>query len=157
MSRKQNTMAKYSKKAQDKIEEDIYSRIDNNIYNLDGDKWWQPDFSLNLIRTLINPFRVDYAKKIYGQLKINSEKINALEVGCGGGILTEEIAKMGFITTGIDPSEQSLNIAIKHAKDDNLKIKYEKGFGENLPFQNNSFDVVFCCDVLEHTFVTYQK
>jgi 2-polyprenyl-6-hydroxyphenyl methylase/3-demethylubiquinone-9 3-methyltransferase len=133
-----------------KIPEDIYSRIDNNIYNLDGDKWWQPDFSLNLIKTLINPFRVDYAKKICRQLKINSGEINVLEVGCGGGILTEEIAKMGFITAGIDPSEQSLNIAIKHAKESNLKIKYEKGTGENLPFQNNTFDVVLCCDVLEH-------
>jgi 2-polyprenyl-6-hydroxyphenyl methylase/3-demethylubiquinone-9 3-methyltransferase len=133
-----------------KVPEKIYSLIDNDIYNLEGEKWWQPDFSLNLIRTLINPFRVGYAKRIFEQLEMNSEEINALEVGCGGGILTEEIAKMGFITTGIDPSEQSLNIAIKHAKDDNLKIKYEKGTGENLPFQNNSFDVVFCCDVLEH-------
>ena len=133
-----------------KIPEEIYSRIDNNIYNVNGDKWWQPDFSLNLIKTLINPFRVDYAKKILGQLKINSNEKNALEVGCGGGILTEEIAKIGFLTTGIDPSEQSLNIAVKHAKESNLKIKYERGTGENLPFQNNSFDVVFCCDVLEH-------
>jgi 2-polyprenyl-6-hydroxyphenyl methylase / 3-demethylubiquinone-9 3-methyltransferase len=133
-----------------KVTGDIYNQINNEIYNLEGERWWQPDFSLNLIRTLINPFRVNYAKNILETIKINSEKINALEVGCGGGILTEEIAKMGFITTGIDPSEQSLNIAIKHAKDDNLKIKYEKGSGENLPFQNNSFDAVFCCDVLEH-------
>jgi len=133
-----------------KVTEEIYHRIDNDIYNMEGEKWWQSDFSLNLIRPLINPFRVNYAKRILEQLAINSEEINALEVGCGGGILTEEIAKMGFNTTGIDPSEQSLNIAIKHAKDDNLKIKYEKGTGENLPFQNNTVDVVFCCDVLEH-------
>ncbi len=133
-----------------KVPQKIYSRIDNAIYNVDGDRWWQPDFSLNLIRTLINPIRVDYSKKILEQLEINSERINTLEVGCGGGLLTEEIAKMGFITTGIDPSEQSLNIAVKHAKESNLKIKYEKGTGEDLPFQNNSFDVVFCCDVLEH-------
>lgn len=57
---------------------------------------------------------------------------------------------MGFITAGIDPSEQSLNIAIKHAIDNNLKIKYTKGTGENILYDNNSFDVVFCCDVLEH-------
>jgi len=133
-----------------KVPEEIYSLIDNDIYNLEGEKWWQSDFSLNLIRTLINPFRVNYAKNILERLEINSEEISALEVGCGGGILTEEIAKMGFITTGIDPSEQSLNIAIKHAQENNLKIKYEKGTGENLPFLNNSFDVVFCCDVLEH-------
>jgi len=133
-----------------KVPEEIYSLIDNDIYNLEGDKWWQSDFSLNLIKAIFNPVRVNYAQNILEPHIINSEKINALEVGCGGGILTEEIAKMGFITTGIDPSEQSLNIAIKHAKDNNLKIKYEKGSGENLPFQNNSFEVVFCCDVLEH-------
>ena len=134
-----------------RISEEIYSRIDNNIYNVNGDRWWHPDFSLNLLRTLYNPFRVGYAKKLFEQLiKINTEKLSALEVGCGGGILSEEIAKMGFITTGLDPSEQSLNIAIKHANDNNLKIKYEIGTGENLPFQNDSFDVIFCCDVLEH-------
>ena len=133
-----------------KIPEEIYRRIDNDIYNVDGDRWWQPDFSLNLIRAIINPFRVNYAKNILEKLDLNSAEINILDVGCGGGILTEEIAKMGFIPTGIDPSEQSLNIAVKHAKESNLKIKYEKGTGENLPFQNNSFDVVFCCDVLEH-------
>jgi len=86
-----------------KVPEKIYSLIDNDIYNLEGEKWWQSDFSLNLIRTLINPFRVNYAKNILQQLEINSGEINALEVGCGGGILTEEIAKMGFITTGIGP------------------------------------------------------
>jgi 2-polyprenyl-6-hydroxyphenyl methylase/3-demethylubiquinone-9 3-methyltransferase len=134
-----------------KIPEEIYSRIDNNIYNLEGARWWQPDFSLNLIRTLFNPFRVGYAKKIIEQIiKADQAKTRVLEVGCGGGILTEEIAKMGFITTGIDPSDPSLNTAVEHSKENNLKIKYEKGTGENLPFPANSFDVVLCCDVLEH-------
>ena len=134
-----------------KIPEKIYSRIDNNIYNLEGDKWWQSDFSLNLIRTLFNPFRVGYAKKIIEQIiKNEPSKISVLEVGCGGGLLSEEIAKLGFRTTGIDPSESSLNTAIQHSKENNLEIKYVPGSGENLPFTNNSFDVVLCCDVLEH-------
>lgn len=135
-----------------RVPDEIYKRIDNDIYNLEGDKWWQPDFSLNLIRTVINPFRAGYAKRIFDQLEMNCVKMSALEVGCGGGILTEEIANMGFITTGIDPSEQSLTRAEKHAKDNSLKINYERGTGENLPFQDNSFDVVFCCDVLEHVY-----
>jgi 2-polyprenyl-6-hydroxyphenyl methylase/3-demethylubiquinone-9 3-methyltransferase len=82
--------------------------------------------------------------------KINPEKTSVLEVGCGGGLLSEEIARMGFITTGIDPSEQSLISAVIHAKESNLKINYMQGAGENLPFLKNSFDIVLCCDVLEH-------
>ena len=68
-----------------------------------------------------------------------------MEVGCGGGILCEEIAAMGFETTGIDPSEQSLNIAKNHSKLSGLNIKYEKGTGESLPYNDNLFDVVFGC------------
>lgn len=134
-----------------KVSEEIYSRINNAIYNEQGDKWWQPDFSLNLIKTLYNPFRVGYAKKVLDHFnRTDPEKINVLEVGCGGGILLEEIAKLGFNATGIDPAKQSLNIAVSHAEENNLKIKYETGTGENLPFLANSFDVVLCCDVLEH-------
>jgi len=44
-----------------KVTEEIYSRIDNDIYNVEGERWWQPDFSLNLLKTLYNPYRVDYA------------------------------------------------------------------------------------------------
>lgn len=135
-----------------KVTEEIYNKINNEIYNLEGDRWWQADFSLNLIKTLVNPFRVGYAKKVFEEFKIDPEKTNVLEVGCGGGILSEEIARMGFITTGVDPSEPSLNSAINHAIKGNLKINYKKGTGENLPFQNNFFDVVLCCDVLEHVY-----
>ena len=135
-----------------RVPEEIYTRIDNDIYILEGNKWWQPDFSLNLIRKVVNPFRVNYAKRIFDRLDMTVFKTNALEVGCGGGILTEEIAKMGFATTGIDPSEPSLSIARTHAKENYLKINYERGTGENLPFPNDSFDVVFCCDVLEHVY-----
>ena len=74
----------------------------------------------------------------------------ALEVGCGGGILSEEIARMGFDTTGIDPSEQSLRIAADHARAGGLEISYEKGTGEAIAYENGCFDAVFCCDVLEH-------
>ena len=134
-----------------KIPGEIYSRIDNEIYNREGERWWQTDFSLNLIRTLINPSRVGYVKKIIEHvINIEPEKISVLEVGCGGGILSEEIAKMGFKTFGIDPSESSLNTAIEHAKKNILKIEYKQATGENLPFHKDTFDVILCCDVLEH-------
>ena len=126
-------------------------RIDNCIYNAECDQWWQPDSALYLLKTSINPVRVGYfEKKLFNDLKVTPHGITALEVGCGGGILCEEIARMGFDTTGIDPSAPSLQIAIEHAIASGLEIKYEKGTGEALPFRDNTYDVVFCCDVLEH-------
>lgn len=133
-----------------KVPEEIYKRIDNDIYDKEGIKWWHTDFSLNLIRTLYNPFRLNYAKKIFRQYEINPEKKGALEVGCGGGLLTEEIAILGFMTEGIDPSEQSINSAINHSREKELLIRYSIGYGERLPFHDKNFEVVFCCDVLEH-------
>ena len=128
-----------------------HDRIDNSIYHAENDQWWQPDSALYLLKTSINPVRVGYfANKLFNELKIEPQGSAALEVGCGGGILCEEIARMGFAATGIDPSAQSLHIAITHAKTSGLEINYEKGTGEDLPFRDNTCDVVFCCDVLEH-------
>lgn len=130
-----------------------FNRIDNSIYHSENDQWWQPDSVLYLLKTSMNPVRVGYfAKKLFNQLKIVPQGSAALEVGCGGGILCEEIARMGFDTTGIDPSAQSLHFAVRHAKTSGLKIRYEKGTGEALPFPENTYDVIFCCDVLEHVY-----
>lgn len=133
------------------VSERIYKRIDNDLYNAETNKWWEPENVLYLLKTSVNPVRVGYAKrKIFDELHIDSKGKKALDVGCGGGILAEEIARMGFETTGIDPSEPSLNIARNHAIVSGLDIKYEKGSGEALPYDDASYDVVFCCDVLEH-------
>ena len=84
-----------------------YGRIDNSIYNVEKDLWWQPDSALYLLKTSMNPVRVGYfEKKLFNDLKIAPQGSTALEVGCGGGILCEEIARMGFDVTGIDPSAQ---------------------------------------------------
>jgi 2-polyprenyl-6-hydroxyphenyl methylase/3-demethylubiquinone-9 3-methyltransferase len=134
-----------------KVAQEIYDRIDNDLYHADGDRWWQSDSALYLMQSSVNPARVGYLKKkLFDELKVNPQGKSALEVGCGGGILCEEIARMGFDVTGIDPSEHSLQIAASHAKASRLPINYEKGTGEALPYGDNSSDIVFCCDVLEH-------
>jgi 2-polyprenyl-6-hydroxyphenyl methylase / 3-demethylubiquinone-9 3-methyltransferase len=134
-----------------KITQEIYERIDNDYYNLEGDKWWKPDSLLSLMKMFINPVRVGYAGRIlFDELRIFPQEKTALEVGCGGGVLCEEIARMGFITTGIDPSEESIRAASNHARLSGLNINYDLGQGEALPYNDKTYDVVFCCDVLEH-------
>jgi 2-polyprenyl-6-hydroxyphenyl methylase/3-demethylubiquinone-9 3-methyltransferase len=133
-----------------KIPEEIYEKINNTIYNSDEINWWQPNSPFNLIETILNPVRITYFRKIINILKLNPEQMIALEVGCGGGIMCEEIALTGFQTSGIDPAEKSIAIARKHAIEKSLSINYQIASGENLPFENHTFDVVFCCDVLEH-------
>jgi 2-polyprenyl-6-hydroxyphenyl methylase/3-demethylubiquinone-9 3-methyltransferase len=134
-----------------KVAQKIYDRIDNDLYDAEGDRWWQSDSPLNLIKYSINPARVGYLEKIlFNELKLKPQGKSALEVGCGGGILSEEIARMGFDLTGIDPSKHSLQIASDHAKAGRLRIKYDIGTGEALPYRDNAFDIVLCFDVLEH-------
>ncbi|HZF64827.1 MAG TPA: bifunctional 2-polyprenyl-6-hydroxyphenol methylase/3-demethylubiquinol 3-O-methyltransferase UbiG [Chitinophagaceae bacterium] len=134
----------------EKISAEVYKKIDNNVYNAEGDIWWNGNTVMHLLKTSINPWRVGYSSRIIKHVGINPIGKMALEVGCGGGILTEEIRKMGYATTGIDPSAESLHTATHHAKASGLDIWYDKGTGENLPYANASFDCVFCCDVLEH-------
>lgn len=130
---------------------ETYARIDNDLYNRQSDIWWNPNEILYLLKSSINPVRVGYARrKIFEELKWNPQGRKALEVGSGGGILTEEIARMGFETWGIDPSASSVKTATGHAQQSGLNISYSVGAGEAIPFGDANFDAVFCCDVLEH-------
>jgi len=134
----------------EKITQEVYNQINNDVYKTQGDIWWKPDHVLHLLKTSVNPWRVNYAINVLKKLNIDPKGKAALEVGSGGGILTEEICRMGFNTIGIDPADESLEAADDHAKAEGLSIKYEKGSGEQIPFADQSFDCVFCCDVLEH-------
>lgn len=125
--------------------------INNEYYKSGGDIWWDPDQPLNTLQTVVNPARVGYFKRVIrDQLGLRPESLTALEIGCGGGILCEEIARLGFRTTGVDPSPQALDVGRRHARTSGLNIQYVEGSGEKLPFADRSFDAVFCCDVLEH-------
>jgi 2-polyprenyl-6-hydroxyphenyl methylase / 3-demethylubiquinone-9 3-methyltransferase len=133
------------------IAQATYDRIDNELYHAAGDSWRQPDSPFYLMQVSFNPARVGYfKKKLFNELNVDPQGKTALEVGCGGGILCEEIARLGFEVTGIDPSEHSLRIAASHAQAVGLRINYEQGAGEAIPYRDDSFDIVFCCDVLEH-------
>src|SRR5690242_4673237 len=125
--------------------------VDNTIYDNPNDIWWDERGILSPLRTMMNPGRFGYFRKILTEtLGIDPHGKTALDVGCGGGLLAEEFARLGFAVTGIDPAEPSLGTARAHAAASGLEIEYQVGRGEHLPFADTSFDVVYCCDVLEH-------
>lgn len=133
-----------------RVRQEIYNRMDNGIYDSERERWWHPDSALYLIKGSLNPARLAFFRRVLERLGLEPRDKRALEVGCGGGILCEEIARLGFTTSGVDPSQRSLQVAESHAKASGLSISYRNATGEALPYPDRCFDAVFCCDVLEH-------
>jgi 2-polyprenyl-6-hydroxyphenyl methylase/3-demethylubiquinone-9 3-methyltransferase len=125
--------------------------INNQIYDDYADSWWDENKFLHLLKVMVNPWRVSYFKEVllknFGQ---DLKQVRLLDVGCGGGVLTEEFARVGCQAAGIDISSHSIAIAQAHARQNGLSIDYRVGSATDLPFEPESFDVVSCCDVLEH-------
>jgi len=127
-------------------------RVNNDIYRRLGHAWWDDDVGeFSTLRFWINPVRFGYFKRVLDReqpLALGRRKL--LDVGCGGGLLAEEFARLGFEVTGIDPAPETVDTARAHAAISGLSIDYWTGTGEHLPFADKSFDHVACCDVLEH-------
>lgn len=124
--------------------------IDNDLYNATGDIWWDDSQILSLLRTALNPGRFSYFREALGRLGIDPHGKRTLDIGCGGGLLAEEFARLGCDVIGVDPSNSSLDTAHAHAAQSGLEITYQQAAGESLPFAGATFDIVYCCDVLEH-------
>lgn len=127
------------------------ANINNQIYDEFAHTWWDENEFLYLLKVMVNPWRVPYFKNVlvnhYGQ---SLYKVRLLDIGCGGGVLSEEFASLGCQVTGIDISPRSIAVAQAHAAKSGLSIDYQIGPGTSLPFERNSFEAVSCCDVLEH-------
>ena len=120
------------------------------MYDRLASTWWDEDAWLHLLRTSLNPARFGYLREVVAAQGIAPAGAAALDVGCGGGLLAEEVARLGFRVTGVDPSAPSLDTARQHARAAGLQIDYVEGRGEALPVEEAAFDLVYCCDVLEH-------
>ena len=108
--------------------------------------WWDPRGQFKTLHA-INPVRVQYIIEQLGSL----EGKNVLDIGCGGGLLTEELAKRGATVTGLDISDVSLSIARQHSKQFNLEILYINSTIEDFASNNiQKFDVITCMEMLEH-------
>ena len=110
-----------------------------------AEKWWDVSGEFKPLH-IINPIRVDYI-----QSKINVEGLEVLDVGCGGGILSEGLFDLGAKVTGIDAAGPSLEVARIHAKNNDKDITYlEITAEELLATSDKKYDVVCCLEVLEH-------
>ena len=124
--------------------------VDNGLYDRLAAGWWDESGFLHALAAL-NPARFGYMRRVLAEeLRLTPTDLRVLDVGCGGGLLAEEFARLGCAVTGVDPSEESLASAREHAAAQGLAIEYQRARGEALPFAADSFDVVYCCDVLEH-------
>ena len=123
-----------------------FNQEELNKFNKITDHWWDPKgdfYSLHML----NPLRFDYIKQ-YTDLQ--SKK--CLDVGCGGGILTESLASKASTVIGIDLAENALIVAKEHSKISNLKnINYLQTTVEDHCTENKSeYDVLTCMEMLEH-------
>jgi 2-polyprenyl-6-hydroxyphenyl methylase / 3-demethylubiquinone-9 3-methyltransferase len=123
--------------------------VDNQIFTDNAAGWRDPTNPLSLLLGMAAP-RVAYIQSVAERRGLDLSSLRMLDVGCGGGLMAEELARRGASVTGIDPSPASLQVAEAHAKAEGLAIEYRVGRAEALPFEDGSFDLVYCCDVLEH-------
>jgi len=108
-------------------------------------RWWDPHSEFRPLHE-INPLRLDW---ITGKVALAGMSI--LDVGCGGGILSESMAFRGADVTGIDLSEKALSVARLHALETGAKVSYDLISAEELAQRKSgSFDVVTCMEMLEH-------
>jgi 2-polyprenyl-6-hydroxyphenyl methylase/3-demethylubiquinone-9 3-methyltransferase len=125
--------------------------VDNDVYDRLGQSWWDESNPLNVLHGSLTPGRFAYFQRVlttHFQGQVTGKR--ALDIGCGGGFLAEEFAKLGFDVVGVDPSTVSVETARRHAASGGLRIDYRVGGGEDLPVGDATFDLVYCCDVLEH-------
>jgi 2-polyprenyl-6-hydroxyphenyl methylase / 3-demethylubiquinone-9 3-methyltransferase len=120
-------------------------RNDLTIYDRVAESWWSAD--IRWVRTLKNlvPGRLEWFDR-----QIDWEGREVLDLGCAGGFMAEAMATRGAKVTGIDPAAEAIDAARAHARESGLRIGYDVGVGEALPYSDASFDAVVCVDVLEH-------
>ena len=105
--------------------------------------WWNKTGNYKLLHKL-NPLRLEY---VTSRFEVKNKRV--LDIGCGGGILSEELSKLGAKVTGIDSSKKSINIAKKHAKEQDLEIEYINGSILDVSSLGN-YDCVICFEMIEH-------
>jgi len=119
-----------------------------------ANEWWDPEGKFKPLHKF-NPIRIKYIKdNIIQNFKIKSKNVplkslNILDIGCGGGLLSEPMCRLGGNVTAIDASKKNIDVAKFHSKENKLKIEYLCASPEKLKI-NKKFDVVLNMEVVEH-------
>ena len=119
-----------------------------------AEEWWNPEGKFKPLHKF-NPIRISYIKEnIIKTFNLKDkekplDKIKILDIGCGGGLLSEPMNRLGAEVIGIDASDRNIQVAKIHAKKNNLKIKYFCDSPENLK-TNDKFDVILNMEIIEH-------
>ena len=119
-----------------------------------ANEWWDPEGKFKPLHKF-NPTRIKYIKEnIINNFKLKNKfrplsGINILDIGCGGGLLSEPMSRMGANVTGIDASDKNIQIAKLHAKKNKLKINYLCSSPEKLKI-TKKFDVILNMEIVEH-------
>ena len=119
-----------------------------------ADEWWDPKGKFKPLHKF-NPTRIKYIKEnIINNFKLKNKfkplsGINILDIGCGGGLLSEPMSRMGANVTGIDASDKNIKIAKLHSKKNKLKINYLCSSPEKLK-TTKKFDVILNMEIVEH-------
>ena len=119
-------------------------------------EWWDPNGKFKPLHRF-NPVRLEYIRDAAARhfnRDVNAEQpleeLTILDIGCGGGLLCEPLARLGAKITGIDPSRPNISIAKTHAADSGLDINYRVTGAEALVKNAESFDMVLAMEVIEH-------
>ncbi len=122
------------------------NRNDQSLYDDHAASWWeQPLRFQRSLKLLVKP-RLQY----FEQVAPGWQGLEVLDLGCGGGYMTEALSERGARLVGVDPSAASLEAARRHAVQAGLAIDYRQGIGEAIPAADRSMDRLVCVDVLEH-------
>ena len=120
-----------------------------------ADEWWDVKGKFKPLH-MFNPIRIEYiTENIKKHYKIKNDKtdflenLNILDIGCGGGLISEPMARLGGKVTGIDASEKNIKVAKLHAKKSNLSINYKCNSPENLG-DSEKFDIILNLEIVEH-------
>jgi 2-polyprenyl-6-hydroxyphenyl methylase/3-demethylubiquinone-9 3-methyltransferase len=119
-------------------------------------EWWNPKGKFGVLH-VFNPVRLDYIKEqVCARKGLDPydrepfKGLRFLDIGCGGGLLCEPMARLGATIVGVDPSDKNIKTASVHALEMDLDIDYRCGLAEDLDAAGEKFDVILNMEVIEH-------